>query len=224
VVALSPAPTPTDETWLHAVANASPIVVAVLALLFTVGSFWWLQARRGKLQTFRPHTFAAAATPDATRLRLPLVFYNTGPKPIVVQNLRLRFPDEPGAQLPLPWTNTRKTLDPVEDDVTDMPAVFAVPGRATVQMFIEFGSPWPGFALGGKEVTTRLETYLAHHGEWRELMTFTLAGQAIAHPDAYIAYANRREQIPEDAPPRAAEGAAKLLAIMQGDDRKSGER
>jgi hypothetical protein len=218
VVALAPAPRPTHETWLHHVADASPIVVAVLALLFTVGSFWWLQARRGKLQTFRPHSFAAVATPQVTLLRLPLVFYNTGAKPIVVQDLRLRFPDESGAPLPLPWRSTRTKLKPVEDDVDDLPAIFAVPGRSTVQMFIEFGSPWPGFALGGKEVDTTVETYLAHHGEWRELVTFPLAGQGIAAPDSYVAYTNQREQIPEDAPDKAAEGAAKLLAVMQADE------
>jgi hypothetical protein len=47
-------------------------------------------ARRGNLQSYEPHTFAAAITPQLVRIRLPLVIYNTGTEPIVIQNLRLQ--------------------------------------------------------------------------------------------------------------------------------------
>jgi hypothetical protein len=57
------------------------------ALVFTVASFWWIQVRRGRIQTYAPHSFAAAVTTDMIRIRLPLVFYNTGARAIVVQNL-----------------------------------------------------------------------------------------------------------------------------------------
>src|SRR6266496_3174530 len=71
------------------------IAVASLALVFTIGSFWWLNARQGRLKSFEPQSFAACRTPDILRLRFPLVFYNTGAKPIVVQDMRLSFPLSP---------------------------------------------------------------------------------------------------------------------------------
>lgn len=51
------------------------LLVAVLALLFTVASFWWLYARRGSLEVGQPGAYAFASK---VRLRLPLAFYNTG--------------------------------------------------------------------------------------------------------------------------------------------------
>lgn len=69
------------------------VIVAMCALAFTVLSFWWLNARQGRLKSYAPHTFAAAVTPEKTLVRLPVILFNTGPKPIVVQNLRLAFLD-----------------------------------------------------------------------------------------------------------------------------------
>jgi hypothetical protein len=57
-------------------------LIACLALTFTIGSFWWLNARQGRLTSFEPHSFAAVAIPMQSRVRFPLVLYNTGAKPI----------------------------------------------------------------------------------------------------------------------------------------------
>src|SRR6266487_3495961 len=103
------------------------IAVASLALLFTVGSFWWLNARQGRLKSFEPHSFAACRTPDRLRLRFPLVLYNTGAKPIVVQDMQLSFPEEPRWKLPLPWITTRSQLNPTSDEGYDFLAVFSLP-------------------------------------------------------------------------------------------------
>jgi len=43
--------------------------------VFTVASFWWLNARQGVLRSWEPHSFAAAVTPQLARLRFPLVLY-----------------------------------------------------------------------------------------------------------------------------------------------------
>jgi hypothetical protein len=56
-------------------------LIACLALTFTIGSFWWLNARQGRLTSFEPHSFATWASqssPYETRVRFPLVLYNTG--------------------------------------------------------------------------------------------------------------------------------------------------
>ncbi len=49
------------------------VFIAVLALLFTVASFWWLHARRGHLVGNRPGEFAMALTPEQSRFRFGLV-------------------------------------------------------------------------------------------------------------------------------------------------------
>jgi hypothetical protein len=105
VVAQSNHPTVVSSSGSTAAWLTSAAVVAICALIFTVASFWWLNARRGRLKTFEPHTFAAAITPQIVRLRLPLVLYNTGAIPIVVQNLRVSFQSEQNS-VPLPWVTT----------------------------------------------------------------------------------------------------------------------
>jgi hypothetical protein len=68
------------------------VAIASLALLFTVGSFWWLNARQGRLKSSEPQSFAACRTPDKLRLLFPLVIYNSGATPIIVQDMQLNFP------------------------------------------------------------------------------------------------------------------------------------
>jgi len=52
------------DAWL-----TSAAVISACALLFTVASFWWLNARRGRLESFEPHTYAAAVNPEQVRIR-----------------------------------------------------------------------------------------------------------------------------------------------------------
>jgi hypothetical protein len=178
-----------------------------------VGSFWWLNARQGKLTIFEPHSFAAAVTGSAVLLlRFPLVLYNTGPKPIVVQNLRVTFPDVATSLQPLPWRTSRRALKPDPSDDPQMPAVFAVPGRAAEQHFIEFGGPFPGFQLEAKDYRVRIEGLLGHKKGWRPLLEFTLRAGHITYPDSYITYGNSpRDVTPEDI----AKATAALAAVMQ---------
>jgi hypothetical protein len=139
--------------------------IALLALLFTIGSFWWLQARQGKLRSYRPHTFALIHGSSKVRLRFPLVFYNTGAKPIVIRDMRLTFPGQPGIE-PLPWRTFRSQLKPDTDDGERLPAVFSVPGRQAQQQFIEFGvdrdTPLPGVDFAIQEHTVQVEVLLGH--------------------------------------------------------------
>ena len=77
-------------------------LVAVLALLFTVASFWWLYARRGLLEVGKPGAYAFASN---VRLRLPLAFYNTGARSLIVTDVQVLLVDDP-AQPPLRWIAT----------------------------------------------------------------------------------------------------------------------
>ncbi|SDT37127.1 hypothetical protein [Jiangella sp. DSM 45060] len=190
------------------------LVVAGLALFFTIGSFWWLYARRGPLQISEPHTFAAYVSDNDVRIRLPLVMYNTGAVPIVVQNLRMVFPED-NAPLDYPWRNTRTQLTPASGDNDDLPAVFAVPGRQVVQKFIEFGGPFPGFVPVGRDVTAGIEAKLGHRDTWQHLLTFTLHMQHVAQKGIYLAHSNSRTPCTPDEAERANEVAKELLEKMR---------
>lgn len=174
------------------------IAVASLALLFTIGSFWWLNARQGKLKSFEPQSFAACRTPDTLRLRFPLVLYNTGAKPIIVQDMRLRFSNEPRWRMPLPWTTTRSQLKPASDDSYAFPAVFSVPGRSAQQMFVEFGGSFPKVAPLARDYEVRIEVKVGYSGNWKQLVTFTFRGAHITDPDRYIAYSNSPHDLTEE--------------------------
>jgi hypothetical protein len=88
----------------------APVTVAVCALLFTVGSFWWLYLRRGKLVVTAPQTYAAFLDERRLILLFPLVFHNTGARDYVVRDLRVRFGDE-SVGVPLDWERVRGGVD-----------------------------------------------------------------------------------------------------------------
>jgi hypothetical protein len=178
-------------TWV----TMAAVLIAICALLFTVASFWWLNARRGRLRSFEPHTFSAGIPSHVARLRFPVVLYNTGAVPIVVQNLRLRFPRERDSE-PLPWVASRSQIRPDEHESHDFPAVFSVPGRTAHQIFVEFGGPSLGFTLESRDYPTLIEVKLGHKKKWKRLLRFTFRAGDIAAPDAYITYENtaRRTQ------------------------------
>lgn len=186
-----------------------------MALLFAVGSFWWLNARQGRLKCFEPHSFAATVTPSLGLLRLPLALYNTGAKPIIVQDLRLRFPDEPGDVLGLPWRNTRTRVDPGEDDVAGLPAVFSVAGRTADTVFIEFGGPFPGIEFKPQAQRVRIDARVAHKSDWQPILEFSLLLTNVEHPERYIAYSNREDALSREDRAKVTASLNKLIANLQ---------
>ena len=149
-----------------------PIVISLMALIFTVGSFWWLHARRGRLEVAWPRSYAFVAT-HLVRLRLPLAFYNSGARARVVADLRIVFPDDP-ERLPLRWITTRTVLRPGSDDGFAFGTPFAVQGRATRELVAEFGED-PVSWLPEPLSVSRLRIEAQFHDNndnWSELVTF----------------------------------------------------
>lgn len=190
------------------------ILISVFALLFAVGSFWWLQMRRGRLKGFAPHSFAAFIDGSLILfLRLPILMYNSGAAPIVVLDMYLRFPDEPRSAIPLPWRRTHPQLAPVRGEVGLHPAVFAVPGRSTGQFFVEFGGPWPGFEMQfDSSYRCVVETKLGHNGKWKQLVDFSLVLPRMANPDENATYRNSPWQPTADDKEKVAALTKDLLA------------
>ncbi|MFE6825301.1 hypothetical protein [Streptomyces sp. NPDC057690] len=206
--------------------------VAACALVFTVASFWWLNARQGVLKSWEPHSFAAAVTPQLARLRFPLVLYNTGAKAIVVIDLRLSFPDEERSVIPLPWTSTRDRLRPESEDGLRLPAPFVIEGRKAEQVFMEFGAPFPGFVPDARDYKAVIEARLGHrrlrdhvlrrNKAWLPLLTFTLRAGQIISPGSYIAYSNRPGDRTEEDARKAEAALGALLAKLHEDSSSNG--
>ncbi|MFF0366401.1 hypothetical protein [Micromonospora sp. NPDC005087] len=206
----SAAPAPGIWDWI-----TPSMIIALAALAFTIGSFWWMNVRRGRLSTHPPHTFAAAVAPDKVLVNLPLVFHNDGAAPIVVQNLRLRlerpagqtakrighnagrrWEGEPEVPEPLPvtmwWRGTRPEVQPREGH-RPLPAAFPVPGRTAVATFMEFGRErepegLPLDWLGGP-CTATVEVKMAHRQRWVDLLTCNLQTERVDVGN-YIAWPN----------------------------------
>ncbi|GGR52566.1 hypothetical protein [Streptomyces aurantiogriseus] len=170
-----------DQNATSSLSAAS--IVSVSALVFTVASFWWINARQGRLESWEPHSFAAIVHSSMVRLRFPLVLHNTGAKPIVVQDFRLSFPDEPASHLPLLWTSSPSRLQPGPDEESELPAGFVVAGREAQQRFIEFEAPFSGLIPEARDYKVRIQVRVGHRKGWRTLLTFTLRTTNIIHPD-----------------------------------------
>jgi hypothetical protein len=143
------------------------IAIGVLALLFTVASFWWLNARRGHLEVVRPRTYAFS---KRVRLRLPLAFYNTGAVALIVADLRLVINEEP--PLVLPWITTRSVLRPEKDDGFAYATPFSVQGRATREVVAEFGADQEWSPSPGTRYRVRLQAQMHPSGTWSDLLPF----------------------------------------------------
>jgi hypothetical protein len=164
------------------------LVVAVSALLFTVGSFWLLYARRGSLEVGQPGAYAFASI---VRLRLPLAFYNTGAKSIIVTDLRVVRLDDPTLP-PLRWIATVSQLRPDSGNERDFATPFAVEGRGTREIVPEFGDDLHWSPSPGTRHRMQLQAKLHHRkDEWPTLADFDWwSPPPGAEMDRYITYRN----------------------------------
>jgi hypothetical protein len=163
------------------------LAISLLALAFTIGSFWWLHARRGSLTVTPPRNYAFA---EKVRLRLPLAFFNTGAKALIVSDLRLIVEDEPSRK-PLGWITTRAKLRPESDDGFAFATPFSVQGRATKEVVAEFGDDMGWAPAPGSSHRIRLQARVHPSEEWDDVVAFDWwAPPSTDVMKQYIAYRN----------------------------------
>ena len=160
------------------------IIISILAFLFALGSFWWLNARRGSLTAVLPQTYAFVA---GFRLRLPLAFFNDGAVPLLITDLRIDI-SEVGH---FPWQTTRSKLRPESDDDLAFATPFAVHGRDTKELIVEFGDDDSWVPEPGARHQIRLEAKVHPHESWAEFVTFAWwAPPTVSLMTRYIAHRN----------------------------------
>ncbi len=187
------------------------VVIATAALAFTIVSFWWLQARRGRLTCFPVQTFSGYLHQDSAALRLPLSIFNSGAVPLVVTDLRLRLLPPVGEDVPMHFRTVRRSVRPGEDDVLDFAHPFSVAGRSVDTRIVEFAmhvSPAP--LLCGLPVVAVVEAQVGHRTRWVELGRFPLHVETMAHPENYITYSNQQHVWPPGIVQEAATAQQEL--------------
>ena len=151
-------------------------VISLLAFGFAVLSFWWMHWRTGSLRVVEPRTYQGYASATAKMiLAIPFVFFNDGPTPILVNNLRLRFLHEPGAEA-LTWQATLEQLNYDEEKRRRSYATpFAVEGRQALLKICEFQREPAGWEFEAKEYRIAMDASIGVPAKWKQLVLFPLA-------------------------------------------------
>ena len=167
-------------------AAMTAITISLLALSFTIGSFWWVNARRAKLVGFEPKTWAGYVK-RRSALRLPVLIHNPGAVPVVVREMRVRFVEDGSV---LDWEWNRATVYPTSDDNLDATRPFSVPGRSTFDFVPEFRGAFPGVVPEPRPYDVVIEVRTGTESTWTKLFAMTLMFQNFTEPSSYIAYLN----------------------------------
>jgi hypothetical protein len=159
-------------------------VISILAFLFALGSFWWLNARRGSVTAVVPQSYAFV---EGFRLRLPLALFNNGAVPLLIADLRVDIADI-GC---FPWQTTRSKLRPGPDDDHCFAKPFSIHGRDTEELIAEFGENSDWLPEPGTMHRLRLEAKVHPSESWCELVAFPWwAPPTTAAMSRYIAHRN----------------------------------
>lgn len=145
-------------------------LIALMALTFTVGSFWWLHARRGRLKAYSVVTFSGLINPSGIRLHLPIVLYNSGAAPRVVRAMRLRALGADGSVFHLVCQTFNKTLDVNNESFEDFAHAFVVPGRSVVTKYAKFTAALPSITPGAS-LSFVLQVRLDESEHWQGIKT-----------------------------------------------------
>jgi hypothetical protein len=126
--------------------------------------------RKGKLHVGEPRTYAAQGSVMGKMVVvLPFIFFNDGPTPIIVENLRLVFTSLDGEPLTY-WATVKKLV--TQEDRT-LATQFAVLGREAKHLICEFQREQE-FIFTSQKYPLKLEARINEKKEWVELCTFSL--------------------------------------------------
>lgn len=191
------------------------LLVSVAALIFTVASFWWLQARRGKLTMSGIPAFSGYVASDCwLGVRLPILLYNTGARTRLVDELRLVFPSwDPGQAQWQTFHPTLKTKSG-DEDTDDFAGPYPIDGRRAAMRFVKFTYPFGITLPEPVETLCRVEARLDGSPAWTVVGSFTLYLGHMAHPDRFITY--RNSIVPCEGEPQSTYFAWSALAATRG--------
>jgi len=169
------------------------LLISILALTFTIFTFWWMNWRKGKLIVGPPLSYAFAAQKDGLLLIvMPLVFYNDGAATQTVQNLRLTLEQNDLKSKTMKFTATVPSLlgGKIDDGTRQFAHQFAVEGRKSHTGYFEFQRGQNEFVPSQGKCTAVLEGKLNNNTEWETLRIFDLYIKSTKNLNSCIPYNN----------------------------------
>ena len=153
--------------------DCTAIIISTSALGFTVFSFWWMNWRKGQIRLgSNLRSYAACASKNKLLIELPLIFFNTGAVPLVVENLRLHVPKISEENRYLFFNATIAKLGTDEDRCFAKP--FSIHGGDVLEMTCEFQNTSTSFKFEEGEYKCEIQELLGHRGEWITLKEYTI--------------------------------------------------
>lgn len=149
------------------------VFIAVLALGFSIGSFWWIHARSGELITYPVIVFGGAVNKKEFQLRLPVVLHNTGAKPAVIRGLQLRYVDARGDVQTMPAQTFHSSILPYKSFL-DYVHAYVVPGRTVVTKYVRFLQPEMPRLVPGEPTDFVLQILKDERSGWLGLKTLSI--------------------------------------------------
>lgn len=163
--------------------------ISILALFFTVLSFWWIHVRRGRLRCYTSHAYSGAFS-SRPILVLSFAFHNPAPAPIAVLDLRLQLslPEDRSIgksaepSVTLRWIASHSSIYP-KNETREYMSAFAVDGRKIVEKFIEFQAESSGSSLNDGPYRATVEALIPsrwskrNSHRWREVASFAFNSQ-----------------------------------------------
>jgi hypothetical protein len=139
-----------------------------------------------------PHAYAFT---NLVRLRLPFAFFNTGARALIVEDLRLVVPEPQRSSLQ--WFTTRRTLRPEPEDGHAFATPFAVQGRSTREVIVEFGDNQKWEPAPAERHLLRVEARILGEADWVEVVKFEWwSPVSDAETGRYLVYPNQSPSEP----------------------------
>jgi hypothetical protein len=175
------------------------LLISVCALVFTIVSFWWMNWRPGKLEVTTPRSFALgrAAGREVLFVRIPMVFINSGARPLLVQNLRLIIQSIEEQDRPFEFNSVATSLD--FNAPTTLATQFPLKSREALLQFGDFVRRPGTTVFHAGSHTAEIHILLGQSTAWRLWTQFQLIipkdSVAEANTADYIAFDNYGEMI-----------------------------
>jgi len=152
--------------------NNPTIIISVLALIFTVYSFWWMNYRRGKIHVGIPRSYAAMGSEEGLLVvEFPFIFFNSGKLPLFIQNLQVVIHiDE--QQLPLDFTATVDKLG--KNQGRSFATQIPVRGREAILLICEFHRQPGGLLFDEGSYPIELQAILGNSMKWKRICRFSM--------------------------------------------------
>ena len=174
----------------------SAFIISTLALLFTVFSFWWMNWRKGKLIVGVPRSYAAFGSEEGRAvLEFPFIFFNNGPMPIFIQNLRIIIANEED-RCPFIFTATVEKLG--TDHNRSLATQFPVRGREAALLICQFQREPGNILFQQGSYPIELQALIGNSMKWKRISRFSMnvssrSGQSIN--SQFIAHDNIQDRI-----------------------------